>query len=478
MLDKVFKKVSDNNLTLNTKTCEFNKTSLEFFGFIFSNGGMKPDPKKVDDIQNLAPPHNVKELRSILGMTGYSSRFIQDYSTLTAPLRELTHKNSSWNWTSKHQQAFDLLKVKLQSAPALTYFDRSKPTEIIVDASPVGLGAILAQKDEHGDSHVVAYGSRSLTATEREALAVVWGCEHYHLYCYGKPVTVYTDHKPLTSIFSNPLSRPTPRIERWSLRLQPYQPTIVYAPGSDNPADYTSRHPSKQTQPTSREEKVAEEYVNFISTHAVPKAISLEEVKRETLNDYTLQRVIESLRNNNWQPKDLKLDDKAFKSYQNVKDELSVNSEGNLVLRGTRIVIPASLQNRSVDIAHEGHQGIVKTKAMIREKVWFPFIDALIEDKINSCLSCQAATKHPIREPLQMSRLPNEPWVEISADLCGPLPSGQYLLIEMDDYSRFPDAEIVSTTSADAVIPHLEKHHSSTPDTCQDPDGQWTSIQF
>ncbi|KAK3740155.1 hypothetical protein QZH41_003823 [Actinostola sp. cb2023] len=84
-LEKTLKKFSDNHLTLNAKKCEFNKTSLEFFGFVFSDGGMKPDPKKVEDIQNLEPPTNVKELRSVLGMTGYSSRFIPDYATITAP---------------------------------------------------------------------------------------------------------------------------------------------------------------------------------------------------------------------------------------------------------------------------------------------------------------------------------------------------------------------------------------------------------
>lgn len=82
-------------------------------------------------------------------------------------MRELTHKNSTWNWTAKHQDAFDTLKEKLTTAPALAYFDMSKSTEIIVDASPVGLGAILSQKDDKGHSHIIAYGSRSLTRTEQ-----------------------------------------------------------------------------------------------------------------------------------------------------------------------------------------------------------------------------------------------------------------------------------------------------------------------
>ena len=146
-----------------------------------------------------------------------------------------------------------------------------------------------------------------------------------------------------------------------------------------------------------------------------------------------------------------------------MKNELSVNAEGNLVLRGTRIVIPECLQNRSVDNAPGGHQGMSKTKAMIREKVWFPFIDSLIEDKINSCLACQAVTKPLIREPLQMSRLPEGPWIQVSADLFGPLPSGQHLLVVIDDHSRFLKVEVANSTSAESVFPHLDniisRHH-------------------
>ena len=66
--------------------------------------------------------------------------------------------------------------------------------------------------------------------TEREAFAIVWACEHLHLYIYGKPTTVDTDHKLLVSIFGNPSSNPRPRIERWAFRLQPYQLTVHYQP--------------------------------------------------------------------------------------------------------------------------------------------------------------------------------------------------------------------------------------------------------
>ena len=92
---------------------------------------------------------------------------------------------------------------------------------------------------------ITVYASRSLTATEqrysqteREALAVVWACEHLHLYVYRKPITIYTDHKPLVTIYGNPSSKPPARIERWALRLQPYQITVKYRRGETNPADY------------------------------------------------------------------------------------------------------------------------------------------------------------------------------------------------------------------------------------------------
>ena len=96
---------------------------------------------------------------------------------------------------------------------------------------------------------------------ERETLAVVWACEHFHLYIFGKHVTIYTDHKPLVSIYGNPNSKPPARIKRWSLRLQSYDISIIFRAGSGNPADYLSRH---STHTSSKSEKIAEEYITFI----------------------------------------------------------------------------------------------------------------------------------------------------------------------------------------------------------------------
>ena len=95
--------------------------------------------------------------------------------------------------------------------------------------------AILSQKTTgQEDQTVIAYASRSLTdvetrysQTEKEALAIVWSVEHFHLYLYGHPFTLITDHKPLEVIYGNRNSKPSARIERWILRLQPYSFNVI-----------------------------------------------------------------------------------------------------------------------------------------------------------------------------------------------------------------------------------------------------------
>ena len=153
---------------MNRNKCVYNQAELAFFGYVFSADGMSPDPSKVQEIINLATPSTVSEVRSLLGMANYCSRFIPSYSTITQPLRELTQQSTPWKWTSLQQRALQQVKDALAKASATAYFDPDKRTEILVDASPVGLVAILCQLDPHTDERqVVAHASRSLTATEQ-----------------------------------------------------------------------------------------------------------------------------------------------------------------------------------------------------------------------------------------------------------------------------------------------------------------------
>ena len=159
----------------------------------------------------------------------------------------------------------------------MAYFDPSKSTEIIVDASPVGLGAIFTQERK-----IVSYASHALTdveqrysQTDREMLAVAYGVEHYHLYLFGSTFTVVTDHKPLFGILKS--RKPaTARVDRWRLLLMPYEFDLLHRPGKNekNPADFISRHP--HTQPV--RDNAGEAYDKFASKNAVPKTMTFEEI--------------------------------------------------------------------------------------------------------------------------------------------------------------------------------------------------------
>ena len=224
--------------------------------------------------------------------------------------------------------------------------------------------------------------------------------------------------------------------------------------------NYMSRHPvNLDLSPYDRNCEATEHYVNYIIFSRVPKYMSLEEVKTETMKDSTMQAATELIHTQKWYT--IKnLDDSVNKEFlkclSKVCDELSVTD--SVILRGTRLVLPPNLHKRAVDIAHLGHQGVAKTKALLREKVWFPFIDNLVDQTVKSCIPCQANTpEHRPTEPLNMTEMPQNPWSELAADFFGPLPSKEYLLVVIDEHSRFPLVETVYSTSANSVIPILDK---------------------
>ena len=146
-----------------------------------------------------------------------------------------------------------------------------------------------------------------------------------------------------------------------------------------------------------------------------------------------------------------------MKAYFKLRHEITVSNENNVFLKGTRIILPASLRSRALSLAHEGHQGLVKTKRLLREKVWFPGIDAKAKLMIEECLPCQTATPTTHHEPLQMTTLPSGPWQKLAADFCGPFPTGEYILVVIDEFSRYPEVEVLKSTSAKATIPKMDK---------------------
>ena len=308
-------------------------------------------------------------MKSFLGPINFLARFTPNLATEAEPLQRLTRSGNKWIWGPDQQKSFHGLKNSISRASCLVFFDKDRKTELRVDASPVGLGAILCQIQGDGTSRPVSYASRSLSDVERrysqierEALAVKFGCLKFDHYLSGDPdFTIITDHKPLLGLYK-PGSRPPPRIERWALRIQHLNFRLRYEPGPKNAADVFSRQPTPPRAHVNPSEHADTRMINVITTASLPRACTIEQVKEATAKDATLQTVLKSLQSGTWN-KDLGL----FFSHRN---EFSFS--GGVLLRNNRIVIPRSLQQRVLELAHQGHQGIAKTKARLRTKVWWP----------------------------------------------------------------------------------------------------------
>ena len=252
--------------------------------------------------------------------------------------------------------------------------------------------------------------------------------------------TSQTEHY-VTSIAHNPVDIATVDRRDDTSQTEHYVTSIAR-----NPVDVATVDERDDTYET-------EHHVAFIARNAVPKAMTLNDVEIATANDRVLQAVMLCMVSGRWHqpPSDVALAEQS--RYENVNNELTCTV--TVLLKSNRIVIPTALQNKTVDIAHEGHLGIVKTKALMREKVWFPSIDKLVETKVKTCVACQIAIPVTSREPLIMSTLPNQPCEEMSVDFAHV--DGEILLLVIDDYSRFPFVEPVSSEASSAVIPKLDK---------------------
>uniref|UniRef100_A0A3P9J671 ribonuclease H n=1 Tax=Oryzias latipes TaxID=8090 RepID=A0A3P9J671_ORYLA len=175
------------NLKLNKSKCKIRMTEITYIGHVLSEQGLKPDPEKVQAIQNMPAPEDKAALQRFTGLLQYLSKFIPNLSDISAPLRKL-EGNVEWHWETEQQQSFEKLKTLVSQAPVLKYYDVNKPVTLSVDASSEGLGAVLLQEGQP-----VAYGSRALTdcqkryaQIEKELLAIVFGCEKFHQYLYGR----------------------------------------------------------------------------------------------------------------------------------------------------------------------------------------------------------------------------------------------------------------------------------------------------
>ena len=367
-------------LVFNVGKCEIKRSNMKFFGLVFDAEGVHPDPQRIAAIKEMKTPQDVTQLQEYLGVATYMSPFIAKLSQHTAALRDLVKKDVEFVWTESHETAFERTKALICRQTTLKYFDPGAESVIQVDASSRGLGAVLMQKGKP-----IAFASKSLSDAEtryanieREMLAVVFGCECFHTYVFGKSVTIESDHRPLEMIHLKNLSAAPQRFQRMLLRIQPYAITVRYRPGKEMAmADALSRQPSDNKEQIQLDVQL--HFVQFSSQR-------LEILRDETQQDAELME-LQSIILDGW-PEMWNEISAEIRKYWAFRDEVAV-ADG-LVTKGDCVIIPKTLRRDILEKLHAEHQGIEKTRLRARTCVYWSGIKGDIEEMINTCSICQS----------------------------------------------------------------------------------------
>ena len=131
---------------------------------------------------------------------------------------------------------------------------------------------------------------------------------------------------------------------------------------------------------------------------------------------------------------------------------MRVNIQYDIILKDNDVVLPTIFHRTAVKLAHVGHQGVQKTKALMRSNVFSIGMDKGIEDEINNCIACQSTDRPTPPAEIQPSHLPGKVWDTLNIDFLGPLLNGKCVFAIMDQPSRFPFAAVTTSTSAKNFI--------------------------
>ena len=450
-LRKLLAKARDCNVKFNRKKIQLNQTEVRYLGHIVSKDGLRPDPEKIEAINSMPDPADREGVQRLIGTLNFLRSYIPNMSACTEPLRILLKSDTQWAWTKEQAESFKVIKRLLTSEPVLQYFDMTKETHLQVDASKSGLGAVLLQ-----DNKPVAYASRSLTETEtnypqidKELLAVVFGCERFHNYLYGRQVYIQTDHKPLVPIIDKSLHKVSPRLQRLLLRLQRYDiAKLTYVPGKYLYIAGTLS--SAYLQRVTNDQADLEEEVVLIHALEADNA-SIDKLKDAYVKDPVMHELKKALLDGwKWSRKG---DAPAcIQPYWDVRSD--IYEHDGFLYNGERVIIPHSQRKPLLKTLHMGHLGIQKCRDRARKSFYWPGLSNDIHNEVSSCLSCTRFANKQQKEPLMPHAVPHLPWNQVAMDIME-YKSNSYLVV-VDCYSHYPELRLLKRKSAEDVIMALK----------------------
>ena len=450
ILLKVLERAKSCNVKFNPDKFQFRVNEVKYMGLIISKEGIRADPGHVKAINELEKPTCKRDIKRLLGMINFLSKFLPNVSSVTAPLRELLKNNVEFQWNHEQENSFVNIKKLISSAPVLKVFNPLLPITIQCDSSKDGLGACLLQ-----EGHPVSFASRSLSDSEvnyaqieKELLAIVFAFEKFHNLLYGHTVLVESDHKPLTSIVQKPIGKITTRLQRMLLKLLKYDFTIKFVPGSQMYlADTLSRASLKEV---GAEDPEMLNMVHSVVKHLPMSENRLSQFQKAIQQDKVLKLVYEYCIKG-W-PKSIKKVPEDLKHYYELRNDLYIECE--LLMLKDKIVVPAGLREEMLKLIHKGHFGIEKCKARGREIMYWPKMSSDIESTVSKCEVCDRFKKANVKEPLLSHTIPMRPFQKIGLDVME-FRNVNYLVI-IDYFSKWIEVEKLTTKTITEIKQKLK----------------------
>ena len=445
-LRAVMERLKDHNVCINEEKSVFGQQSVKFLGFQLSDDGLSVEEDKLKAIREFRRPETQLEVKSFLGLMNFTERFIMGRAEKTQHLRELA-KSECFYWNDELEAEFIFLKEDaLKEISKLAYFDVQAETELYVDASPTGLGAVLIQYHD-GVPRIISCASKVLTDTEKkyphtqkEALAIVWGVERFTFYLTGKSFVVRTDSEANEFIFGDGIKsskRSVTRAEAWALRLQAYDFAVKRIPGNRNIADALSRLISRSQVDEAFEEDDEKHLLYAVDIGAMN--ITWENIELESERDKQLIDVREAIESGDWPERYIR--------FATQSKELRVL--GSLVFKNDKVILPSVLRSTAMADAHQGHIGSPAMKRILRDYFWWPGISTDVEHFVKKCETCIVMSSKNPPIPLSNRHLPEGPWEIMQVDFlsvqgCG---HGEFMVL-VDTYSRY--ISVIEMKSIDA----------------------------
>ena len=439
------------NLKVKTSAIKVGHSKMKCLGHVVSADGVSMDPRKIDAIANWPRPTTGAQMESFLGFTAFIRQHIRHYSELSAPLVDVKH-NKTIEWTDLMDRSFETLKQAIKQAPILRFPDYSRPFYLASDASNLGCGGILYQpaegQDEVTATNIVAicakkWGSSQVrySAYKKELFGLVYCLRKFHQYIWGRTDTiVYTDHKPLTYMFSQP-ELPVV-LQQWLDLILDYSFTIRHRPGILN------------LVPDQLSRMYAATYGT--STWGVPPNIRFEgKLPEDDSMSSTFPRGERSA-----------LDTIAVSALcpedeSEASDSCLINLRIEMEKRGKTVPPPADrerLIQQQHALGHFGRDAIFK-KLYDQDNLWWPGMRSDIQAAIRRCDACArfVVVKSGFK-PAQFITAPG-PWHHVQFDCAVKLPESPEgfttLLVFIDVFSGFVLLYPIKTTSAVCVAEKL-----------------------